>query len=85
MPLRLYMDEDSQSNAVVGALQAAGIDVLTAAAADRLGLTDEEQLAFATSQSRAIYTANRRDFAQIHRQWLAAGRSHAGIITRLVQ
>jgi uncharacterized protein (DUF433 family) len=82
MPLRLYMDEDSQSHAVVGALRAAGIDVATAVAAGQQQRTDEEQLAFATAQRRALYTANRRDFARIHRQWLETGRSHAGIITR---
>jgi len=45
-----------------------------------LSISDEDQLAFATSQGRAIYTFNYSDFAALDAQWHAAGRSHAGII-----
>ena len=47
--------------------------------ADR-GISDEDQLAFATAQDRAIYTFNVRDFRRLHHRWQAAGRDHAGII-----
>ena len=46
---------------------------------------DEEQLAFATSMGRVIYTANRGDFARLHSRWLAEGRHHTGIIVRARQ
>jgi hypothetical protein len=57
-------------------------DVLTAAAAGRANqaISDEEQLLFATSAGRALFTYNARDFYAIARAWSAAGKSHMGII-----
>jgi hypothetical protein len=57
-----------------------GYDVLTTEEAGLDTATDEQQLAFATSEGRAILTFNIRDFAPFHEQWLAARRTHAGII-----
>lgn len=45
-----------------------------------LGRRDEEHLEFATSQSRVLYSANVRDYARIHKQWMVVGTSHAGIV-----
>ena len=61
-------------------LRGASIDVLTVAEAGRRGLSDEEQLAFAASQGRAVFTCNVPDFARLHDAWVSAGRQHAGII-----
>ena len=62
--------------------QRRGYDVLSCRAAGRvnLGISDEDQLIFASSQGRAIYTFNYADFAELDARWRAAGRSHAGII-----
>ena len=65
---------------LVRGLRARGIDILTVFEAGRLGLPDEEQLVFAVSQGRVIYTANVNDFARIHARWLRTGLHHAGII-----
>ncbi len=54
--------------------------MLTAFEAGRREISDEEQLEFAASRGRAIYTSNVEDFARLHRGWLANGRHHAGII-----
>jgi hypothetical protein len=80
--LRLYMDQDSLNDAVVNALRAAGIDVVTAEESGRQRAPDDEQLSFSTASGRVIYTANRGDFARIHKAWMEEGRAHAGIITR---
>jgi predicted alpha/beta hydrolase len=61
-------------------LRGRGFDVLTTEEADKDTASDEEQLAFATAQRRAILTFNIRDFAPLHEQWQAADRAHAGII-----
>jgi hypothetical protein len=45
-----------------------------------LGKSDEEQLAFAAAQERAIYTFNASDFVRLHRQFLKRAHSHSGII-----
>lgn len=41
---------------------------------------DEEQIQFATSQGRVLFTHNVRDFAQLSREYWRAGRHHAGLI-----
>jgi hypothetical protein len=78
--VRLYVDEDAGENAVVQALRARGIDVLTTIEANRSGTSDDAQLAFAGQQGRAIYTFNVGDFARLHRDRLLQGVDHRGII-----
>ena len=78
--VRLYVDEDAGEDAVVKGLRARGLDVLTTVDANRLGSTDAEQLATATSLRRTIYTFNVGDFARLHREHLAQGIEHTGII-----
>ncbi|MBA4180000.1 MAG: hypothetical protein C0506_05365 [Anaerolinea sp.] len=85
MPLRLYIDNDSGDRAVVKALRAAGLDVLTTHEAGGRGWPDAEQLRFATQAGRALDTANCGDFARIHGEWVSAGRHHAGLILRANQ
>jgi len=58
-----------------------GIDVMTPLDVGRMQTTDEEQLQFATTQGRTLFTFNMGDFCRLHVQWLAAGRKHAGIVT----
>jgi len=41
---------------------------------------DDEQLAYAASNQRAIVTFNHKDFALRHARYLAAGKEHWGII-----
>jgi hypothetical protein len=78
--LRLYFDEDSLRHALVVALRARGIDVMTALEAGRGGRSDEDHLEYATSQGRVLYTFNIADFYQLHTDWLNGARSHAGLI-----
>jgi hypothetical protein len=65
---------------LVRALRGNGLDVLTVAEAGRRRLSDEEQLTFAATQGRAVYTANLADLARLHNRWLGRGLHHAGII-----
>ncbi|MFO7904822.1 MAG: DUF5615 family PIN-like protein [Pirellulaceae bacterium] len=78
--VRLYMDEDAGENAVVPGLRARGFNVLTTVEAGRCGVSDQDQLAFATEQRRSMYTFNVGDFAFLHRQYLEQGLAHGGII-----
>jgi hypothetical protein len=82
MPIPLYMDQDSSNKVLVQALRSSGIDVVTADEAGNAQLPDDEQLAFATSHGRMIYTGNRRDFARLNDRWVRSGRDHAGIVAR---
>jgi hypothetical protein len=75
----LYLDEDV--DVLVGEmLRAYGFDVLTTLEADRLGATDEEQIAFSTGEGRALLTHNRQDFEALALDYFDAGRIHAGIL-----
>jgi hypothetical protein len=78
--LRLYMDEDAGEHAVAEGLRARRIDVLTTVEAGRCGISDRNQLDFASSQRRAIYTFNVADFARLHKEHVSQGVDHYGII-----
>ena len=80
MRTRLYLDEDSMRNALVIALQARGVDVLTALEAGMIERSDEEHLDYATAQSRVLYSFNVGDFYRLHTAYITQGKSHAGII-----
>jgi hypothetical protein len=45
-----------------------------------LEASDEEQLAYAVSQQRALVTHNVKDFPGEHARWIETGRKHWGII-----
>src|SRR5712692_2736597 len=77
--LRLYLDRHVMTRLAVD-LRGRGFDALTTQEASKDTASDEEQLAFATAESRAILTFNIRDFAPLDEQWQAAGRAHAGIV-----
>jgi predicted nuclease of predicted toxin-antitoxin system len=59
-------------------LKALSHDVKTVQEANQAnrGIPDNEVLAFATAQGRAVLTLNRRDFIRLHRQ----DPAHAGIV-----
>jgi predicted nuclease of predicted toxin-antitoxin system len=77
--VRLYFDRHIMTRLAID-LRGRGYDVLTTEEAGKDTAADEEQLAFATAENRAILTFNIRDFAPLHQTWQAAERSHAGII-----
>ena len=74
---RLYADEHFP-HPVVELLRGLGHDVLTVQDAGKAGLKipDDEVLAFATRNNRAVLTLNRQDFKQLHR----VQPEHGGII-----
>lgn len=78
-PLRVYLDEDVEV-LLCTLLAAHGLDCLTTVVAGNRGKTDEEQLRFATSESRVIITHNRDDFENLAKAWWAQQQDHAGIV-----
>lgn len=72
-PIRFYMDQHFPMPASQG-LRRHGVDVLTAQEAERCGLSDADQLAFAASEQRVLVTFD-PDFHVLHR----SGVEHAGI------
>ncbi len=74
---RIYANENYPSE-VVGLLRLLGHNVLTTHEAGRSNqrIPDDEVLAFAISEQRAVLTFNRKDFFKLHR----ISPVHAGII-----
>jgi hypothetical protein len=79
-PVRLYLDEDAQRASLVRALRGRQYDVLTSSDAQKAGANDAEQLIFAISQQRTVFTFNRGDFARLHADYMNDEQTHAGII-----
>jgi predicted nuclease of predicted toxin-antitoxin system len=72
--LTFHLDENCDPRIAVG-LRLHDIDVGTTAEAGLLQASDEEQLAYATAQSRVIVTQD-TDFLRL----AAAGQEHPGIV-----
>ncbi|NJL90347.1 MAG: DUF5615 family PIN-like protein [Coleofasciculaceae cyanobacterium SM2_1_6] len=74
---RLYADEQFP-RIVVELLRNLGHDILTVQEAGKAnqGISDEEVLAFAIRENRAVLTINRSDFIQLHN----SQPNHLGII-----
>lgn len=75
----LYTDEDI-ANLVATLLRTRGLDVLTTIDAGMIGLSDAEQLAYATSDDRCLLTHNRVDYERLHLDYMQMKKTHSGII-----
>ena len=62
--------------ALVSALRARGVDLLTAHEAEMIERQDADHLAFAAREGRGLYSFNVADYCRLQAQ----GRSHAGLI-----
>jgi Domain of unknown function (DUF5615) len=78
--IRLYFDEDSMRHALVHALRARGIDVLTALEAEMIERSDAAHLDFATAQGRVLCSFNVGDFYRLHMSYRTQNISHPGIV-----
>jgi hypothetical protein len=81
--IRLYIDEDAMDRRFLESLRGRGVDLTTVLETDTTGFMDEDQLILATTLNRVFYTFNVGDFCQLHRQFLAEGRDHAGIVVSM--
>lgn len=77
--IELYLDEDVHV-VIADLLRGRGFVATTAHAEGQLAKSDEEQLAYAVSQRKTLLTHNRHDFEALAREYVAAGKTHYGII-----
>ena len=76
----LLLDE-MFSDDIAQQLRAKGYDVISVVADSVLtGLPDDQILAYAAIEGRALVTANIKDFVPLDARYRAAGQSHAGLI-----
>ena len=59
MQIRLYLDEDAMDSDLLHSLRMHGVEVTTALDESLIEHYDQDHLAFAASQSRALYSFNR--------------------------
>lgn len=79
-PIRLYMDEDTLAEALVRALRTRNVDLITTAEAEQMKAGDEDQIAYAATVDRTLFTYNTKHFVPLHRAYILSGRHHSGII-----
>ena len=77
--MKFYLDEDL-TPAIAVSLRRRGVDAVSAHEVGQVGLSDAEQLAFASGQGRCLVSANARDFKRLGRDAVEQGRPHAGIV-----
>lgn len=76
----LLLDE-MFSDSIAEQLRAKGHDVIAAVADPALvALADDQILAYATGEGRALVTANIKDFIPLDGRYRAAGQAHPGLI-----
>lgn len=73
--IKLYIDEDAEDSDLVAALRSRGVAVITVLDAGLAGVSDEEQLGFATARGCVLYTFNVSDFYRLHTHWVMPDES----------
>jgi predicted nuclease of predicted toxin-antitoxin system len=76
--IRIYTDE-SVDVAVAAGLKRRGVDEWSARDVGNLGLSDEEQLRYASFEQAVIFSHD-ADFLRFARHWTQQGIGHTGII-----
>ena len=77
--MKLYLDEDI-SPKVSEILRKKGADAVSAHETGMLEASDDDQLAFATAEGRAMVTRNRDDFITLTVQFFHDLKPHRGLI-----
>src|SRR5256885_1698329 len=76
----IYLDECVDHD-VIPFLEARGVLIETAQGHGQRDISDDDQLAFATSRGWVILSTNPDHFRNQHRRFVREGWTHAGIIT----
>ena len=77
--IKIPIDEDVWIG-LAEALRQVGYDAVSVSELGRKGLSDEEQLAYAVAEGRAIITHNIQDFAPLAEIYFQNHRLHGGIL-----
>jgi hypothetical protein len=77
--VKLYLDADIAPK-LARSLRAKGYDAISAHEIGLAEATDQEHMAKAAAQERALLTYNAQDFAPIFQDYWFAGQGHSGVI-----
>lgn len=75
----LYLNENVEIE-VVDLLSVRGIGARHTLCAGNRGKSDQFQLRYAADHGLVLLTHNRWDFRKLHEEWIAAGKTHSGIL-----
>ena len=78
--MRVYLDDDLDSNALIGLLQQDGHDVISPRTVGTRGVADEEHMRYAATNNLVLLTANAGHFADLHAEWTRRKQGHNGIL-----
>jgi hypothetical protein len=78
--MRVYLDDDLDSNALIGLLQSAGHEVTSPRGVGNRCIDDEDHLRFVAANSLTLLTANAKDFTDLHEEWTKRQLRHCGIL-----
>lgn len=78
--MRIYLDDDLDSNLLIGLLRQEGHEVISPRTAGTRGVNDDEHLDFAASRNAVLLTANALDFVLLNNEFMTQHREHAGIL-----
>lgn len=77
----LLLLDEMFSDSIAWELRAQGHDAISIVADPALiGLPDDQVLAYAASEGRALVTANIKDFVPLDGRYRISGQAHAGMI-----
>jgi len=77
--LFIYLDDCADDNLLGILLRNARHVVITPRAARTLGWNDLDHLEYAATHGYVLLTKNPEDFIDLHNEWQAQGRAHAGV------
>jgi hypothetical protein len=78
--MEFYLDDCADANDLVFLLRQAGHRVRTPRTDQTRGIDDPLHLEHAAAYGLTLITKNPKDFRDLHHDWQAQGRSHAGIL-----
>ena len=78
--MQFYLDDCADADHLVALLRQAGHQVFTPRTEATRGIRDPDHLAYAAAHGYTLITKNPDDFDQLHREWQASARTHAGIL-----
>lgn len=79
MSLKLYTDTHIAKQVAIQ-LRNRGVDIVRCEEVGMAEATDEEHLAYATKEGRALVSMD-RDFKRFYFEWIEARKNHAGIFS----
>lgn len=78
--MRVYLDDDLDSNALIGRLKQEGHEVVSPREVGTRGVSDEEHLRYAAAHTLVLLSANCADFIDRQTEWTRQQREHKGIL-----